>query len=153
MKVFHSFRLDVRNQCLWRDDQRVPLPPKAFEVLRYLVEHPGRLVTQDEILQALRPEVFVNPEVVKKYILGIRKVLGESDQLPLPEYEIAESGAWKFRWRFGLVSVPNDFELADTTARKESKCGGSRNQKVKTKDGSQKSRRARDPRSRLQHLL
>ena len=62
----------------------MPLVPKAFNVLRYLVEHPGRLVTQDEILGALWPETYVNPEVIKKYILGIRKVLG--DQHDKPEF-------------------------------------------------------------------
>src|SRR5215510_4988440 len=83
MKRFHSFRLDPRNQCLWRDDQRVPITPKAFDVLRYLVEHPDRLVTQEEILEAVWPDTYVNQEVVKKYILGIRKVLGDSHEQPI----------------------------------------------------------------------
>lgn len=50
MKQFHSFRLDIVNHCLWRGEDRVSLTPKAFDVLRYLVEHADRLVTQDEIL-------------------------------------------------------------------------------------------------------
>ena len=82
MKLFHSFRLDSTNHCLWREGERVSIPPKAFDVLRYLVEHPGRLVTQDEILEAVWPDTFVNPEVIKKYILGIRKVLGDSHEQP-----------------------------------------------------------------------
>ena len=82
MKVFQSFRLDPANQCLWRGGHRVPLTPKAFDVLRYLVEHPGRLVTQDELLGALWPETYVNPELIKKYILGIRKVLGDRMTIP-----------------------------------------------------------------------
>src|SRR5215470_6437013 len=84
MKVFQSFRLDPANQCLWRGEHRVPLTPKAFDVLRYLVDHPGRLVTQDELLEALWPETYVNPELIKKYILSIRKVLG--DQHAKPEF-------------------------------------------------------------------
>src|SRR5215475_12267098 len=83
MKVFRSFRLDPGNQCLWRGEHRVPLTPKAFDVLRYLVEHPGRLVTQDELLEALWPETYVNPELIKKYILGIRKVLGDKHDNPV----------------------------------------------------------------------
>ena len=83
MKQFHSFRLDPRNQCLWRGDQRVPITPKAFDVLRYLVEHPGRLVTHEEILEAVWPETYVNQEVVKKYILGVRKVLGDRRDQPI----------------------------------------------------------------------
>ena len=83
MKVFQSFRLDPANQCLWRGEQRVALAPKAFDVLRYLVEHPARLVTQDELLEALWPETYVNPELIKKYILGIRKVLGDQHDNPV----------------------------------------------------------------------
>jgi DNA-binding winged helix-turn-helix (wHTH) protein/tetratricopeptide (TPR) repeat protein len=84
MKQFHAFRLDTVNHCLWRGEERVSLAPKAFDVLRYLVEHADRLVTQDEILNALWPETYVNPEVIKKYILGIRKALG--DPRDQPEY-------------------------------------------------------------------
>ena len=83
MRLFRSFRLDSANQCLWRGEHRVPLTPKAFDVLRYLVEHSGRLVTQDELLEALWPETYVNPELIKKYILGIRKVLGDQHDKPV----------------------------------------------------------------------
>src|SRR5882757_9570926 len=82
MKQFHSFRLDIVNHCLWRGEDRVVLTPKAFDVLRYLVEHADRLVTQDEILGALWPETYVNPEVIKKYVLGIRKALGDPRDNP-----------------------------------------------------------------------
>jgi len=48
MREFPPFRLDTVNQCLWRTlgcapQERILLAPKAFAVLRYLVEHPGRL--------------------------------------------------------------------------------------------------------------
>ena len=82
MKSFHTFRLDTVNHCLWCEGERLLLAPKAFDVLRYLVEHADRLVTQDEILEALWPETYVNPEIVKKYILGIRKVLGDHRDKP-----------------------------------------------------------------------
>ena len=82
MKQFRAFRLDTVNHCLWRGEERVSLTPKAFDVLRYLVEHADRLVTQDEILAALWPETYVNPEVIKKYILEIRKVLGDPREKP-----------------------------------------------------------------------
>src|SRR5262245_29367419 len=83
MKVFASFRLDTVNHSLWRGEERLSLSPKAFDVLRYLVEHADRVVTQDEILEALWPETYVNPEVIKKYVLGIRKVLGDQPNKPM----------------------------------------------------------------------
>src|SRR5262245_22367912 len=82
MKHFHGFRLDTINQCLWRGEERVSLTPKAFDLLRYLAEHADRLVTHDEILDALWTDTYVNQEVVKKYILGIRKVLGDQRDQP-----------------------------------------------------------------------
>ena len=58
------------------------IPPKAYDVLRYLVENPRRLVTPDELLERLWPETYVNPEVVRKYILDIRKILGDRPGKP-----------------------------------------------------------------------
>jgi TolB-like protein/DNA-binding winged helix-turn-helix (wHTH) protein/Tfp pilus assembly protein PilF len=82
MKLFKPFRLDTANHLLWRNGDRVPLAPKAFDVLAYLVEHAGRLVTQDEILEALWSETYVNPEVLRKYILEIRRTLGDRPDSP-----------------------------------------------------------------------
>jgi TolB-like protein/DNA-binding winged helix-turn-helix (wHTH) protein/Tfp pilus assembly protein PilF len=82
MKSFKTFRLDTTNHLLWRNGDRVPVPPKGFDVLAYLVEHAGSVVTQDEILEALWPETFVNPEVLRKYILEIRKTLGDRPDTP-----------------------------------------------------------------------
>ncbi|MDT7814809.1 MAG: hypothetical protein QOJ42_4725 [Acidobacteriaceae bacterium] len=77
MKFFKTFCLDTANHLLWRNGDRVPITPKAFDVLAYLVEHAGRVVTQDEILEVVWSETYVNPEVLRKYILEIRKVLGD----------------------------------------------------------------------------
>jgi DNA-binding winged helix-turn-helix (wHTH) protein len=67
MKVFPPFRLDTLNQCLWRGDARIALAPKVFAVLTYLVEHPGRLVTQDELLEAIWPETSRSPCLSRRF--------------------------------------------------------------------------------------
>ena len=72
MKKFQSFRLDTANQCLWHGDARADLTPKAVDVLRYLVEHEGRLVTPDELLEALWPETHINPDGLRKYFQNFR---------------------------------------------------------------------------------
>jgi TolB-like protein/DNA-binding winged helix-turn-helix (wHTH) protein/Tfp pilus assembly protein PilF len=82
MKSFRAYRLDTVNHLLWHNGDRVPVPPKGFDVLAYLVENVGRVVTQDEILQALWPDTYVNPEVLRKYILEIRKTLGDRAEKP-----------------------------------------------------------------------
>src|SRR6266851_7818741 len=83
MRRFGSFRLDTANQCLRHGETRVALTPKTFGVLRYLVEHAGRLVTPDEMLEALWPATYVNPAVLRKYILEIRKALGDRLDKPM----------------------------------------------------------------------
>ncbi len=82
MKSFKTFRLDTENHLLWRNGDRVPVAPKGFDVLAYLVEHAGRVVTQEEILEALWSETYVNPEVFRKYIQEIRKALGDRPDKP-----------------------------------------------------------------------
>ncbi len=82
MTRFQSFRLDTANLCLWNGGARASLTPKAFDVLRYLVEHAGRLVTPDEILEAIWPETYVNPEGLRRYIQEIRRVLGDRPDRP-----------------------------------------------------------------------
>ena len=82
MKTFEPFRLDEVNQCLWRGDTRLSLTPKPFSVLRYLVDHAGRLVTHEELLNAIWPDTYVQPEVLRRYILEVRRVLQDSAENP-----------------------------------------------------------------------
>src|SRR5215470_12616663 len=82
MKSFKTFRLDPANHVLWCEGDRVPVAPKSFDVLAYLVEHAGRVVTQGEILEVLWSETYVNPEILRKYILEIRRSLGDRPDKP-----------------------------------------------------------------------
>jgi len=82
MHSFGEFRLDDANQCLWRGDQRLSLAPRPFAVLRYLVENPQRLVTHDEMLDALWPETYVLPQVLRTYVLELRKLLEDDPACP-----------------------------------------------------------------------
>jgi len=83
MKSFLSFQLDPENHILSRGEARLQITPKAFDVLCFLVEKAGSLVTQDELLEALWPNTYINPEVLRKYILEIRRVLGDQPGKPV----------------------------------------------------------------------
>ena len=82
MKEFPPFRLDIESQCLWRGEERVALTPKAFSILCYLLERAGRLVTQNELLEALWPDTFVQPEVLKSHVMDVRNALGDDAKNP-----------------------------------------------------------------------
>jgi class 3 adenylate cyclase len=80
--VFNHFRLDPDHACLWCDVEAVVLPPKTFAVLHYLVTHPDRLVTKNELLDAVWPETVVTDAVLRVAIGALRKVLGDTAQTP-----------------------------------------------------------------------
>ena len=82
--IFAPFRLDVTDQRLWRGAEAIPLTPKVFAVLHYLVRHAGRLVTKDELLDAVWPGVHVSDAVLKVCISAIRQALG--DQVRVPQF-------------------------------------------------------------------
>ena len=58
--VFPPFRLDVVNECLWRDERQISLRSKPFAVLRCLLEHAGQLVTKDVLFRTVWPDVYVS---------------------------------------------------------------------------------------------
>lgn len=80
--LFGSFRLDLTKECLWQDDQTMPLRPKAFAVLKFLVERHGTLVTKRELLEGVWPDTFVSDAVLKDVIGQLREVLGDEAKSP-----------------------------------------------------------------------
>ena len=81
--TFGPFALDPANACLWRGTEAVALSPKVFDVLHYLVQHPNRVVTKDELLDAVWPETAVTDAVVRVAIGALRKAL---DDTSLPRF-------------------------------------------------------------------
>lgn len=80
--VFPPFRLDPTNACLWRDSIRIALRPTPFAILQYFIEHPGQLVTKEELLRAVWADTQVSAAVLKGYIQQIRKALGDDAKAP-----------------------------------------------------------------------
>lgn len=77
---FGQFVLDSRRRTLSRADSPVFLTPKAFDVLSFLVQNPNRLVTKEELLQAVARRVnnCMPPEVLHedapKTVFGRREM-------------------------------------------------------------------------------
>ncbi len=80
--AFGAFQLDSGNARLSRGNETIPLTPKAFDALRYLAGHPDQLVTKDELLKAVWPDVIVGDASVKVCIREIRKALDDDAQQP-----------------------------------------------------------------------
>src|SRR5262249_16322933 len=80
--AFDPFSLDLANECLWKGSRAIKLRPKAFAVLDYLLGHRGRLVTKEELLNAVWPGTFVGEAVLKVAIRQIREALGDDPASP-----------------------------------------------------------------------
>jgi DNA-binding winged helix-turn-helix (wHTH) protein/pimeloyl-ACP methyl ester carboxylesterase len=74
---FGLFRLDVTERRLSRGGAAVPLRLKVFDTLRVLVENAGRLVTKEELLQAIWPDTAVEENNLNHNVSILRKMLGE----------------------------------------------------------------------------
>lgn len=80
--VFPPFRLDASNAQLWRGTEEVHLRPKTFDVLLYLVENPGQLVTKAALLDAVWPHVSVSDSMPAISVRELRAALGDNAQAP-----------------------------------------------------------------------
>ena len=81
-RFFPPFRLDPVNAQLWRGDQEVRLRRKTFDVLLYLVDHPGQLVTKAALLDAIWAEVAVSDTMPATCVAELRKALGDEKSGP-----------------------------------------------------------------------
>jgi adenylate cyclase len=77
---FGEYTLDIAQGCLRTADREVDLRPKSFEVLRCLVENVGRLVTKDELIKAVWPNVIVTDESLARCISEVRQAIADADQ-------------------------------------------------------------------------
>lgn len=79
---FPPFHLDLANEQLWCGAELLPLRPRAFRLLRYLAEHPQRLVTQEELLKAVWQHSYVSEGLLRGYIRELRGLLGDDAKAP-----------------------------------------------------------------------
>ncbi len=80
MFQFEGYTLDVRRSSLRTADRDVQLRPKVFEVLRYLVENADRLVTKEELIEAIWPHVTVTDEALAHCVSEARQAIGDGGQ-------------------------------------------------------------------------
>ena len=78
--VFDEFTIDLDRGCLWRAGQEVKLRYKSFETLKYLVERSGRVVSKEEMMQALWPDAFVTDDSLVQCLIEVRRAIGDDAQ-------------------------------------------------------------------------
>jgi DNA-binding winged helix-turn-helix (wHTH) protein/predicted ATPase len=114
--LFGQFRLDLINECLWQDARAISLRPKAFAVLKILIDNPGRLVNKDQVLDAVWPGTFVGDAVLKDSIRQLREAL--DDDATSPTYiETAHRRGYRFIGKMAEPAVPQFPSLSTEAAQ------------------------------------
>lgn len=76
--AFEGYRLDPLRRLLFADDgRRIPLKPKVFNTLLFLVRNRGELLEKRELMEAIWGDVVVDENGLNQHISTLRRVLGE----------------------------------------------------------------------------
>jgi Tol biopolymer transport system component/DNA-binding winged helix-turn-helix (wHTH) protein len=74
---FDDVRVEPRAFRIWKAGREVPLEPKAFKLLLFLIENRGRLIEKAELLDAVWKDTFVTENALTREIAKLRKQLGD----------------------------------------------------------------------------
>lgn len=74
---FEVYTLDLQRWALRRGPEQIALRPKAFDVLRYLVEHWGRVIGKEELINAVWPGLCVTDDALVQCIRDVRQALSD----------------------------------------------------------------------------
>jgi DNA-binding winged helix-turn-helix (wHTH) protein/Flp pilus assembly protein TadD len=79
---FGPFVLDVPGYRLWQGETPLPLSPKALDLLHLFVRQPSTLLTKDEILAKLWPDVAVTDNALTQVVSELRQAIGDQSASP-----------------------------------------------------------------------
>src|SRR5215470_17602311 len=80
--TFGPFLFDEANECVWEGTKSIQLRPKAYVVLKYLLERPNALVTKQQLLDEVWRDTFVTDAVLKDSIGQLREALRDDAKEP-----------------------------------------------------------------------
>jgi DNA-binding winged helix-turn-helix (wHTH) protein/Tol biopolymer transport system component len=79
---FADVEVDESNFSVTKAGEVLPLEPKVFKVLQFLVHHPDRVVTKDELLDAVWSDTSVSESSLTRSVATLRRLLGEDIHEP-----------------------------------------------------------------------
>src|ERR1700678_644558 len=116
---FGEFVLDPGARALSCADSPISLTPKAFDVLLFLAQNPNRLITKQELLQAVWGDTVVEEGNLTQYISHLRKALGDKSEDPRLIVTIARKG-YQFTADVTVVAETTDKAKPATLSADES---------------------------------
>ncbi len=111
--AFERWTLDCGCGVLKSENRDVPLRPKSFEVLRFMIENAGRLVSRDDVLSAVWPGVTVTEDSLTQCVSEVRQALGDPGQrilktVPKRGYIFAVPVGAAGRSEHNLIRAPSE---------------------------------------------
>src|SRR5882757_1682668 len=76
-RLFAPFRLDVRDERLWKGTQELKIGRKQFAILKYLTAHSLVLVTQEELVEVVWGKIAMSESLLRTHVGELRRLLGE----------------------------------------------------------------------------
>jgi TolB-like protein/DNA-binding winged helix-turn-helix (wHTH) protein/Tfp pilus assembly protein PilF len=77
---FEGYTLDLTRGCVRNANGEIELRPKSFELLSYLVANAGRLISKDELVNAVWPNVIVSDDSLAQCVSDLRHALSDADR-------------------------------------------------------------------------
>ena len=96
---FQGFRLDAGKRVLLEGGKAIPLTPKVFDTLLYMLEHAGETFSKEALMQAVWPDTIVEENNLNQNISTLRRVLGvEQGRTAISPRFRAEATSSPRRW-------------------------------------------------------
>jgi DNA-binding winged helix-turn-helix (wHTH) protein len=116
---FGSFTLDIAQHVVTRDGMPVPITPKAFDILLFLLQHANQTVAKQDLMKAVWPDTFVQEGTVTQNIPLLRKALAEHDENSALIVTVARQG-YRLSAQVAVACevISGDAAVASGTARR-----------------------------------
>ena len=79
---FTDVEVDERNFSVTKAGEVLPVEPKVFKILQFLLHHPGRVVTKHELLDAVWTDCSVSESSLTRSVATLRRLLGDDIREP-----------------------------------------------------------------------
>ena len=101
--AFGPFRLETTPRALYRGDEFIPVTPKALDTLVVLVEDAGKLVTKEDLMHRVWPDVVVEDGSIANNISMLRKILNPHFEGDGPIATVSRRG---YRFTAAITAEP-----------------------------------------------
>src|SRR6059058_4323626 len=113
--VFDDCLLDLDRRELFRASQSVAIAPQVFDLLVYLAERRERVISRDDLINAIWAGRIVSESTLASHINAVRKAVGDSGQQQRVIRTVARKG-FRFAAELQERKSPDEEDVAGVDA-------------------------------------